>query len=165
VVIRALNLSSTTEKAPDAPINIHFPFLSLDSPVQAKVETNCWKPMGPMEIAPSQPYQDIAILKLLDIPPQDARPLPIANISDIYKHPFAAYGYPADKPSGAWVNGVLVSADETGLIQIEDSKQTGYFIQPGFSGSRSGMKRWDRLSPWSHWERGSQKKESLLPSR
>jgi hypothetical protein len=50
----------------------------------------------------------------------------------------AAIGFTRDGSQGAdgqWISGVAQEARPDGWVQVEDVKQTGYWVKPGFSGS------------------------------
>lgn len=77
--------------------------------------------------------QDFAVIKIEDSLPAGAEPASLAiNIGT--GHPFSVFGFPGGFPDGVWSDGVIIGQDGSGLYQVEDTNQTGYFIQPGFSG-------------------------------
>ncbi|NJN92350.1 MAG: AAA family ATPase, partial [Leptolyngbyaceae cyanobacterium SL_5_14] len=51
------------------------------------------------------------------------------------EHEFEAFGFPAGNHNGTWAFGVLRKRIANGRIQIEDVKQPGYRLEPGFSGT------------------------------
>ncbi|MCP4360240.1 MAG: trypsin-like peptidase domain-containing protein, partial [Chloroflexi bacterium] len=48
--------------------------------------------------------------------------------------PFRAFGFPAGFDDGVWASGRILAPQAAGWLQVEDTKATGYFVQPGFSG-------------------------------
>jgi hypothetical protein len=52
---------------------------------------------------------------------------------ELWEHTFRTIGFSI--PEGVWASGVLRGKNAEGWIQIEDTKNTGYSIQPGFSGA------------------------------
>jgi len=44
-------------------------------------------------------------------------------------------GFPDGHPDGVYASGVLRGRQATGWIQIEDVKETGYRVEPGFRGT------------------------------
>jgi hypothetical protein len=53
---------------------------------------------------------------------------------DLWKHTFRAFGFPAGYDNGVYAYGNILGREASGWLQIEDVKQSGYFVQPGFSG-------------------------------
>jgi hypothetical protein len=45
------------------------------------------------------------------------------------------FGFPLAYEDGVWPSGVLRARNAAGWVQIEDVKQTGCFVRPGFSGA------------------------------
>jgi len=77
---------------------------------------------------------DVAALEITGDLPAGAQPAPLVSSPDLWKHDFRAFGFPAGFPNGVWAAGRILGREATGWYQIEDTKQTGYFVQPGFSG-------------------------------
>lgn len=80
---------------------------------------------------------DIAVLKLKEPAPQGFQPLPIASRDDYTDHAFEVFGFPAGLDIGGWSTGKIVGSayDTFGRVQVADTRQTNYAIEPGFSGS------------------------------
>jgi len=58
------------------------------------------------------------------------------DLSSFWGHPCRAFGFPAGYDSGVWAEGRLQAAiGDTGWLQLSDTRQSGYFVQPGFSGA------------------------------
>jgi S1-C subfamily serine protease len=77
---------------------------------------------------------DVAVLEIVGTPPLGAQPAHLVQNTDLWQHDFRAFGFPDGFPNGVWASGRILGPEATGWYQIEDVKQTGYFIQPGFSG-------------------------------
>jgi hypothetical protein len=58
----------------------------------------------------------------------------LVTADELWGHAFRAYGFPAGYDQGIWASGVLRGRQAAGWVQIEDIKQTGYFVAPSFSG-------------------------------
>jgi hypothetical protein len=113
--------------APSGTLQLDFPLLEKSTRLTAHVQ-------------PAQTYQpgkvdDVLVLDLLDEPPGGARALMFANQSETWGKSFRVCGFPVGRDDGAWASGVLRGPVSDGRIQLEDTKATGYAIQPGFSGS------------------------------
>lgn len=78
---------------------------------------------------------DLAVLELPQQLPPEALPARLIDIEKGYQQEFKAYGFPDGYPNGLWVSGLLRGRVSTSRVQMEDIKQTGYFIEPGFSGT------------------------------
>lgn len=135
VVAAAFDQAPTLPEAPKEAICLDFPRLPEAKRLTARVAEGGWCPLKTDAHRPEDGDQDIALLQLDSALPSRARPLEVSKTSKVWGHPFGAYGYPAQRPGGTWASGQLLDRDDLGLIQIEATKQTGYFAQPGFSGT------------------------------
>lgn len=122
VVTGALGLPDDTPEPPQAALYLDFPLLASGTRLTAQAVR--W-----------QPQDDIAVLELTCDPPTGAVSAPLAEGGDLWGHPFRAFGFPAGHSEGVWASGVIRGPDARGWLQIEDTKETGYRVQPGFSGS------------------------------
>jgi ADP-ribosyl-[dinitrogen reductase] hydrolase len=122
VIARALGLSGNEPEAPHAEVCLDFPLIQAENILIAQVRL--W-----------QPTTDIAGLELVNAPPAGVQPACLVRAEDLWGHTFRAFGFPSGYETGVWVSGVLRGRQADGWIQIEDVKQTGYFVQPGFSGA------------------------------
>jgi WD40 repeat protein len=122
VVADVLNLLHDNPDPPQAHLTLDFPLLAPDKVLTARVVH--W-----------QPTVDIAGLELVSNRPAEAKPLRLVDAEDWWEHPFRAFGFPKGFDDGVWASGVLRGRQANGWVQIEDVKQTGYFVQLGFSGS------------------------------
>jgi len=127
VVAQALNIPQDTSEIPSNEIFLDFPLVAANRNLTAKVVK--WLPVQP------DGSGDIACLELLGKPPKEAHPVLLITEDKLWGHPFRAFGFPAGYDNGVWTSGVLRAKQADGWIQIEDVKQTGYFIEPGFSGT------------------------------
>lgn len=128
VVTNALGLAKNTLEKPDLEIKLDFPLLAAKQLFAAKVIF--WRPLNPIE-----QIEDIAGLELVDSPPNTAKPAQLIPSEDLWKHSFRVLGFPATQPDGALASGVLLGRTAKGWVQLEDVKQTGYRLEPGFSGA------------------------------
>ncbi|MCC5599388.1 nSTAND1 domain-containing NTPase [Nostoc favosum] len=133
VVADALGLSRTTAQMPDAEITLDFPLVAAKQLFQAQVVF--WLPVNP-----SMAVEDIAGLELKHSPPDKVLLAPLITSDDWAGHPFGVLGFPAGQPDGVWATGVLRGRTAKGWVQVEDVKQPGYKLEPGFSGAPI----WDR---------------------
>jgi signal transduction histidine kinase len=122
IVTGVFSLPNGTPDPPQANLDLDFPLLAPDQILTARVSH--W-----------QPTTDIAGLELTSEPPSESKPVCLVTGSDLWGHSFRALGFPADYDQGVWASGVLRSRRADGWLQIEDVKETGYLIAPGFSGS------------------------------
>jgi len=74
------------------------------------------------------------VLELTSDPPAESKPVRLVTANDLWDHSFRALGFPAGYEQGVWASGVLRGRQADGWLQVEDTKQTGYLIAPGFSG-------------------------------
>ncbi len=86
-------------------------------------------------VARWRPQDDIAVLELESAPPAGVEPAPLAAGGDLWGHSFRACGFPAGHPEGVWAGGVGRGPTARSWLQIEDTKESGYRVQPGFSGA------------------------------
>ncbi len=77
---------------------------------------------------------DVAVLELQSAPSVEAQPAPLVQNQDLWEHSFRAFGFPRGYKNGIWASGRILGREATGWLHIEDTKETGYFVQPGFSG-------------------------------
>ena len=80
---------------------------------------------------------DIAVLKLTEKMPEGLQPLPMADRKDYDDQSFEVFGFPSGLDIGGWASGQIKgdTYDTAGRVQIQDTLETGYAIEPGFSGS------------------------------
>ncbi len=128
VVTDALGIPRTTQEQPDGVINLDFPLLAAKQLFAAKLIF--WQPVNPNEV-----FEDIAGLELETALPDTAQPAQLVTSEDLWGHPFRVLGFPAGQPNGVSASGVLRSRIANGWVQLEDVKQAGYRLEPGFSGA------------------------------
>ena len=128
VVADALGLTRTTAQMPDAEITLDFPLVAPKQLLKAKVFF--WLPVNP-----SVELEDIAGLELALSPPNQALIAPLITSDEWAGHPFRVFGFPSGQPDGVWATGVLRGHTGKSWVQLEDEKQTGYGLKPGFSGA------------------------------
>lgn len=128
VVADALGLPRKTAEMPDAEISLDFPIVAAKQLVKARVVF--WRPVNPDEFA-----EDIAGLELESSPPEAAQPAQLITSDDLWRHPFQVLGFPAGQANGVWADGELRAGLANGWVQLEGVKETGYRLEPGFSGA------------------------------
>ncbi|MBN3939850.1 trypsin-like peptidase domain-containing protein [Nostoc sp. NMS9] len=128
VVADALGLPRNTVQMPDAEITLDFPLVAAKQLLQAKVVF--WLPVNP-----GMALEDIAGLELKHSPPDKALLAPLITSDDWAGHPLRVLGFPAGQPDGVWATGVLRGRTAKSWVQLEDVKQPGYRLEPGFSGA------------------------------
>ena len=128
VISAALNIQDYP-KMPESSIYLDFPL--LDSGGNCKIfsaHVVSWSP---------ESEEDIASLEVDDQLPQGAQSIILTNANevDLWGHNFRAFGFPATLDNGVWASGVLRAKTANGWIHIEDIKDQGHRVEPGFSGS------------------------------
>jgi len=78
--------------------------------------------------------RDVACLLVEASLPANSHTAKLTIIENLWGHSFRVFGYPRGHANGVWASGVLRSSTGDGWLQIEDVKETGFTIQPGFSG-------------------------------
>lgn len=126
VVIASLG-GDRGSSSPPSQVRIQFPFLSGSTQLETKVVL--WSPPS------TENNDDIAVLELLQDIPHEALPARLIELEKGWSQDFKAYGFPDGYPNGIWATGFLRGKVANGRIQIDDLRQTGYFIEPGFSGT------------------------------
>ena len=121
VIQDALGISDEIDLSSPPTIQIDFPLLT-----QQKI---CFARVTYFNLE-----KDIAGIELTSNPPLGAQPVRLVIPDDeLWEHAFRAFGF--SMPEGVWASGVLRGKNAEGWVQIEDTKSTGYNIQPGFSGA------------------------------
>jgi WD40 repeat protein len=65
----------------------------------------------------------------------EVQPVALVAGPELWGHSFRAFGFPSGYPNGVWTDGRILEKDANGLLQIEETKTSGYTVQPGFSGA------------------------------
>ncbi|MDZ8264436.1 AAA-like domain-containing protein [Nostoc sp. ChiQUE01b] len=128
VVADGLGIARNTAEIPNAQVRLDFPLLAAKQFFTAKVIF--WRPVNPDEFA-----EDIAGLELETSPPNGVQPARLVSSEDLWGHPFRILGFPKNQPNGAWASGEIRAKLANGWVQLEDIKQQGYSLEPGFSGA------------------------------
>jgi hypothetical protein len=131
VITQALGLSEDTSETPRGEVCLDFPLVASERILTAHVIK--W-----------QIESDVAGLELDRDPPTGTQPVCLVLADDLWEHPFRAFGFPAGYEDGVWASGLLRGRTAAGWVQIEDIKETGYFVAPGFSGG----------PVWNEWLKG-----------
>ncbi len=122
VVTRALGLPDDAPHAPEGELRLDFPLLAPGRGLTARVIF--WRP-----------ETDVASLQLEGELPMGARPVRLMTLDDLWGHRFRAFGFPHGHDDGVWASGMLSGKQAAGWTQIEDVRQTGFRVEPGFSGA------------------------------
>jgi hypothetical protein len=128
VVADALGLARAIVEQPEQAVSLDFPIVAAKQFFKARVVF--WRPIHPDEFA-----EDIAGLELESSPPDAVKPAQLVTSEDLWGHPFRVLGFPLKQPNGAWASGELRAGIGNRWVQLEDVKQQGYALQPGFSGA------------------------------
>jgi hypothetical protein len=127
VVAEALGVAQDQVDQPEESVQLDFPLLAPGNNLRAQVVV--WQPPRP------DGRGDIAGLELDTPPPPEASPAPLVAAENLWRHSFRALGFPQGNEDGTWASGTLLDRQAAGWVQIEDVKETGYRVQPGFSGT------------------------------
>jgi hypothetical protein len=132
VVAGALGLADDTLEKPEALVSLDVPRVAPRQILAARVVL--WRPQLP------DGGDDIAGLELESNPPPGSKPATLAQVEDLWDHSFRAFGFPRGQDSGVWTTGRLLGRQVINWVQIEDVKESGFGVEPGFSGTPV----WDR---------------------
>ncbi|MEU1213392.1 trypsin-like peptidase domain-containing protein [Streptomyces sp. NPDC005790] len=77
---------------------------------------------------------DVAVLRL-HVPLPGARPLPMADVGDVWDHQTRAVGFTDDAPDGNWQQGRFRGPVGSSLVQLSRADGQAVHVRPGFSGS------------------------------
>jgi WD40 repeat protein len=128
VISNLLNLPDYGAVVPTEAVFLDFPMLAPGRIIRAHVSQ--WIPPS------DDGGGDIATLELEGPTPRDAVAVRFAKADDdLWEHSFRAFGFPVGQMNGTWATGRLLGRQATRWVQIEDVKQTGRRIEPGFSGT------------------------------
>ena len=127
VVASALDLADDTTEKPQTLVSLDLPRVAPGRVLSARIVL--WRPPLP------DGGDDIAVLELESDPPQGAQTAPLAHVEDLWEHAFRAFGFPKGYDTGVWATGRLLGRQVTNWVQIEDVKETGFSVEPGFSGT------------------------------
>jgi hypothetical protein len=122
-VIVAAGIQVVPTKLPSVEVvRLDFPLLTLEKTCFARI---CFWDED----------KDIAGLELTSDPPAGASVARLLDTNDVWDHRFRTFGFPEHYDDGIWASGLLKGRTGGKVIQFEDVKETGYQVQPGFSGS------------------------------
>ena len=127
VVAGALGLADDTPDKPQAPVYLDIPRVAPRKLLTARVVL--WRPPR------TDGGDDIAGLELDGDPPHGAQAAPLAQVEDLWEHSFRAFGFPRGQDTDVWATGRLLGRQVTNWVQIEDVKEPGFAVEPGFSGT------------------------------
>jgi hypothetical protein len=127
VVAGALGLADDAPEKPQDLVAFDVPRVAPKQMLTARVVL--WRP--PL----LDGGDDLAGLELEGDLPKGAQAAPLAQVEDLWEHSFRAFGFPRGQDSGVWATGRLLGRQVTNWVQIEDTKETGFAVEPGFSGT------------------------------
>lgn len=133
VVADALEISRDTQKRPTEVVYLDFPLIAPEESLTGKVVF--WRPVPARGSTSVKGKEDIAGLELNGTVPEAAQPVDLVIEEDLRGHSFRTFGFPAGHDDGLEATGVIRGRQGTGWIQIEDTKETGVRLEPGFSGA------------------------------
>ncbi|MBN3924745.1 tetratricopeptide repeat-containing serine protease family protein [Nostoc sp. NMS4] len=133
VVADALEISWDTQKRPTEVVYLDFPLIASEESLTGRVVF--WRPVPPKGSTSVNGKEDIAGLELNGTVPKTAQPVDLIIEEDLRGHSFRTFGFPAGHDDGLEATGVIRGRQGTGWIQIEDIKETGVRLEPGFSGA------------------------------
>ncbi|MEH1945988.1 MAG: tetratricopeptide repeat-containing serine protease family protein [Nostoc sp.] len=133
VVADALGISRDTQKRPTEVVYLDFPLIASEESLTGKVVF--WRPVPSKGSTSVKGKEDIAGLELNGNVPEAAQPVDLIIEEDLRGHSFRTFGFPAGHDDGLEATGVIRGRQGTGWIQIEDIKETGVRLEPGFSGA------------------------------
>lgn len=132
VVANALGISAEAETVDsETVVTLDFPLVDPGRRLHATIEY--WLPLRTGDTGTLG--DDLAGLRVDDEMDPQCSPATTASAMDNWGDPFRALGFPAGGPAGIWATGVIRDRLANGWHQIEDVKQEGYRIEPGFSGT------------------------------
>ena len=116
-----------------AAVELDFPLVLAGTRYTARV-IRIWPEMPPQAPSPDG-IEDIAILELAQPVPDDVRTPALVTVTNLWNHPFSAFGFPAGNTDGVWARGVLMRPIANRWIQVVDEQSAGFRVEPGFSGT------------------------------
>ena len=133
VVAEALGIDTHAPDKPTGELKFDFPLLAPGKKLAAKVSH--WFPLRSADQEQPAGDEDVALLQVLDdLPPQAAR-APLAKAETAVGTAFQTFGFSAGHDRGVPADGCTKGAISGGCVVIEDTKNFGYFVAPGFSGA------------------------------
>jgi len=128
----AAAIAGCNEYAAEAPSeNVRIQFAFAKGVDLATVEV--WWPVARTGEEPLDGRADLALLRLTRSLPPGATPARLAETDNVRHQNFITFGFPVGHPLGVEAAGVCGGRRRDGRIQVQT--QTGFPIEPGFSGS------------------------------
>ena len=131
VVAYALGVQDGTSEIPTGTVSLDFP--GVDSKQKLTARVVFWLPWKNNDFSESQ--EDIAVLQLVNLCADKAKPVELVPDENLWEHQFRAFGFPKNKSYGVWTYGVLQGANAKQWVQIEVKSETSYRLEEGFSGT------------------------------
>ncbi len=134
VINAALGRDLHNPEKPTSKVCVDFPWVAKDKMLAQVVE---WvKPRTSTQQEEDRDIFDIAVLELESSPlPEKIQPVQLVVAEDWWGHRFQVFGFPSGHENGVWASGVLRKPQASGWVQMENVKETGYSVEPGFSGA------------------------------
>lgn len=132
VVAQSLNVADDTTDAPEGMISFDFPLVESGNLLAGRVIS--WRPVRADNAIGTRIAEDIAVIEITGALPRGCQPAQPVMADDLWNRDFRAFGFPANFDEGTWADGKLKDEQSNGRVIIEDPRQTGYFVEPGFSG-------------------------------
>lgn len=110
-----------------------FPLVSPDDVLHAQVVF--WVPVASEPTSCTDEQSDIAVLELKNECPAGVMPERLVTAKELWNHRFRVFGFPQGHDNGVFASGILKDRVANGWVMIEAAKQTGFSVQPGFSGT------------------------------
>lgn len=140
VVNSALGLPQNSVPSPAEPVWIAFPLVTGSRPLRASVSR--WYPMSDDSGTAGSAIHDLAVLTTEE-------EIPLAAGTAVFaEHREGAsvksYGFRSKTdasqcilvhPDGEWAEGIIMGPVAHGQVQLDGVRETGIFLQPGFSGA------------------------------
>jgi hypothetical protein len=114
------------EEQPREDLELNFPFADRQRNVRANVVA--WRPVG-------DGHNDVAVLRLKDHPPPNARPIRMVPAGMVTGHRFMAWGFPLENAGEMFAEGIIQRRRGDDRIQVAGTEAPGQAVRRGFSGT------------------------------
>ena len=131
VIADALKINHKNQDKPLGLIKLDFPFSVGGNNQKFEANIILWKPRSNSDYSYGE---DIAVLKLSEKLPTNNVTFQL-SLADTTNHQFSVLGFPKERDQGVITKGKLLGTVGSGLVQIEVSNQSSFYIEPGFSGA------------------------------
>ncbi len=132
VVNAALGRPVDAATTPRRRVPVAFPLEHNAATQSASVDV--WLPIRDAANGRSSGVEDIAVLGLKRPVPAPVGIAGFIDPPDPAHQQFRAFGFAVGSSTGNWAEGKVLGAVSGGWLQIDGLRETGIFVQPGFSG-------------------------------